>query len=177
MKLIMASHRVLSTLRLTLLPADEARLRVLISGGPAFALVCGYRVADGFCPFQGALSFSLDRVRRASDADRPWWTPRLFVLGAENEVIGLGGYKGPPQAGKVELGYSVAPMHQGRGYATEAVSTLASHALTFPTVQQVVAHTLAKPSASTRVLEKCGFKKTEEVLDPEDGLVWRWERT
>jgi len=31
-------------------------------------------------------------------------------------------------------------------------------------------------NASTRVLEKCGFRHTGTVHDPVDGLVWRWER-
>ncbi len=30
-------------------------------------------------------------------------------------------------------------------------------------------------NASTRVLTKCKFKWVGEVMDPEDGLVWRWE--
>ena len=41
----------------------------------------------------------------------------------------------------------------------------------------VRAHTLAERNASTRVLEKCGFGLVGEVVDPEDGPVWRWERT
>jgi ribosomal-protein-alanine N-acetyltransferase len=40
----------------------------------------------------------------------------------------------------------------------------------------VRAHTLPNPNASTRVLTKCGFHRVGEVIDPEDGLVWRWER-
>jgi RimJ/RimL family protein N-acetyltransferase len=27
-----------------------------------------------------------------------------------------------------------------------------------------------------RVLAKCGFQHIGEVIDPEDGLVWRWEK-
>jgi [ribosomal protein S5]-alanine N-acetyltransferase len=43
-------------------------------------------------------------------------------------------------------------------------------------VRIVRAHTLPERNASTRVLEKCGFEFTGEVVDPEDGPVWRWER-
>jgi RimJ/RimL family protein N-acetyltransferase len=39
----------------------------------------------------------------------------------------------------------------------------------------VRAHTLPERNASTRILEKCGFTFRGEILDPEDGLVWRWE--
>lgn len=38
------------------------------------------------------------------------------------------------------------------------------------------AHTLPERNASTRVLEKCGFTLVGEVVDPDDGVVWRWER-
>jgi ribosomal-protein-alanine N-acetyltransferase len=30
-------------------------------------------------------------------------------------------------------------------------------------------------NASGRVLTACGFERTGEVVDPEDGLVWRWD--
>jgi len=40
----------------------------------------------------------------------------------------------------------------------------------------VRAHTKADNAASARVLAKCGFLRTGEVIDPEDGLVSRWER-
>lgn len=40
----------------------------------------------------------------------------------------------------------------------------------------VRAHALPEPNASTRVLTKCGFRFLGEVIDPEDGLVWRWEK-
>ena len=44
-------------------------------------------------------------------------------------------------------------------------------------VRTIRAHTLAETNASTRVLEKCGFKKIGETTDPENNLpVWRWER-
>jgi hypothetical protein len=39
----------------------------------------------------------------------------------------------------------------------------------------VRAHT--KYPNSERVLTKCGFERIGEVIDPEDGLVCRWERT
>ena len=36
---------------------------------------------------------------------------------------------------------------------------------------------LPEATASTRVLRKCGFVHIGEVVDPEDGPVWRWERS
>lgn len=45
-----------------------------------------------------------------------------------------------------------------------------------PDVARVVAHTLPIENASSRVLRHCGFERIGEVIDPEDGLVWRWHR-
>jgi RimJ/RimL family protein N-acetyltransferase len=42
-------------------------------------------------------------------------------------------------------------------------------------VRQILAHTLAEENASCSVLKKCGFIKTGEIEDEEDGLIWRWE--
>jgi RimJ/RimL family protein N-acetyltransferase len=65
--------------------------------------------------------------------------------------------------------------YQGRGYATEAARALVAHAFGIDGVRVVRAHTLAQINASTRVLTKCSFEHVGEVVDPEDGLVWRWE--
>jgi RimJ/RimL family protein N-acetyltransferase len=42
-------------------------------------------------------------------------------------------------------------------------------------LQAVVAHTLAEENASTTVLTRCGFTRTAELTDPDEGRVWRWE--
>ncbi len=39
----------------------------------------------------------------------------------------------------------------------------------------VLAHTLPTGLASQRVLLKAGFHKSGELVEPEDGLVWRFE--
>lgn len=173
----MASHRPLHTPRLTILPADIARLEALLSSTQAFKLVTGFTVADAFCPFEGALAASLKAMRRASNRERPWWTPRLLILNSAAEVIGLIGFKGPPTDDAVELGYSIAPAYQNRGFATEALRAITGHAMRFCEVRTICAHTLPEASPSTRVLEKSGFQKVSETIDPVDGPVWRWERT
>ncbi|HEV2068935.1 MAG TPA: hypothetical protein VGR26_03985 [Acidimicrobiales bacterium] len=35
--------------------------------------------------------------------------------------------------------------------------------------------TASRLSPSTSVLVRCGFANVAEVLDPDDGPVWRWE--
>lgn len=92
-------------------------------------------------------------------------------------LVGTCGFKGPPEAeGIVEIAYGVAPDHQGKGYATEAAEALVGYAFSSGRVRVVRAHTFSEANASTRVLTKRGFQLVGEVIDPEDGLVWRWER-
>ncbi|HWQ92317.1 MAG TPA: GNAT family N-acetyltransferase [Clostridia bacterium] len=92
-------------------------------------------------------------------------------------AIGRCGFKGPADGnGMVEIAYSVDPEHESQGYATEAAEALVGYAFGQHQVRVVWAHTLPQSSASTRVLIKCGFRHVGEVVDPEDGLVWRWER-
>lgn len=78
--------------------------------------------------------------------------------------------------GSPRCGAPPAPQFAGQGYATEAATALVRFALASGQVRLVRAHTLPVANASTRVLLKCGFRHVGEVIDPEDGLVWRWER-
>jgi RimJ/RimL family protein N-acetyltransferase len=80
------------------------------------------------------------------------------------------------RGGAVEIAYGIVPGYQGRGYATEAAAALVTFAFGSGCVRLVRAHTLPTPNASTRVLMKCGFERAGEVMDPDDGVVWRWER-
>jgi RimJ/RimL family protein N-acetyltransferase len=93
-------------------------------------------------------------------------------------IVGRCGFKGPPDAdGVVEISYGVHPEQEGKGYATEAAGALVAYAFSHAQVRVVRAHTLPESNASTRVLTKCGFRRVGEVIEPEDGLVWRWERS
>jgi len=118
----------------------------------------------------------LARVQAATAAD-PWTFGFYVKHGSTDSNIGKCGFKGPPDVdGVVEIAYMVEPEHQGKGYATEAAEALVAYALRSEQVRIVRAHTLPETNASTRVLSKCGFQRIGEVIDPEDGLVWRWER-
>jgi [ribosomal protein S5]-alanine N-acetyltransferase len=105
------------------------------------------------------------------------WTLGFALVERESGAsVGTAGFKGPPADGMVELAYGIEEAFEGRGYATEAADALSEWALKSDEVRIVRAHTRPGPNASTRVLQKCGFRWLGEVRDPEDGLVWRWER-
>lgn len=116
------------------------------------------------------------RVRSTTGAD-PWAHGFRIIDKTTGNSIGSCAYKGPPDSeGMVEIAYGVDPEHQGRGYATEAAKALVDFALESDDVKIVRAHTLPVDGPSPQILRKCGFEYVGEVIDPEDGLVWRWER-
>ena len=113
---------------------------------------------------------------RGSTSPDPWIHGFSVVHLNTDTVVGHAGFKGPPASdGVVEIAYGIAPDSQGKGYATEAAQALTAYAFNSGKVRVVRAHTLPEQNASTRVLSKCGFRRIGEVIDPEDGLVWRWE--
>ncbi|HWX22473.1 MAG TPA: GNAT family N-acetyltransferase [Candidatus Binatia bacterium] len=114
---------------------------------------------------------------QSSTCPDPWVHGFSFLLGDSGVVVGKGGFKGPPtDDGAVEIAYGIFPDHQGKGYATEGAAALTAFAFGSGKVRVVRAHTRPEGNASKRVLTKCGFLYVGEVVDPEDGLVWRWEK-
>ena len=115
------------------------------------------------------------RVRVTPIGD-PWALSFAVVERASGSAVGGCTFKGPPDAdGMVELAYGIDEPHRGRGFATEAARALTKFAFTSGAPRLVRAHTKRDNEASTRVLIKCGFNLVGEVVDPEDGLVCRWE--
>jgi RimJ/RimL family protein N-acetyltransferase len=118
----------------------------------------------------------LARLRAATTPD-PWLHGFAIVDRASRSVVGGVGFRGAPdENGMVEIAYGIVPGFQCRGYATEAASAAARFAFEDARVQRVRAHTRPVRNPSTRVLEKCGFRFIGDVVEREDGLVWRWER-
>ena len=167
----------MQTKNLRLLQQTPAHWRALIEGADIYEQRFGLRLADGVRDFLSAASPKfLARILSAESAD-PWRDGFIVLLGNDNLAVGTCGYKGPPGPdGVVEIGYGIAPAFQGRGFATEAAQALVAHAFNSGLVRTVRAHTSPEPNASSRVLQKCGFARIGEVIEPEDGLVWRWEK-
>jgi RimJ/RimL family protein N-acetyltransferase len=158
-------------------PYAPEHLLALLESEEAFHRGFGLRAAAGLREFyfSGEVSSKwLEQLRAAKGADP--WTFGFAVLSI-GQVIGSAGFKGPPDAdGMVEAAYGIVPLFQGKGYATKALQELVTFAFKEPRVCVLRAHTLPENNASTRVLTKNGFTKFGEVMDPEDGRVWRWER-
>ena len=113
----------------------------------------------------------------SSDESVPWIDGFSLVDRGTGATVGSCGFKGPPDGeAVVEIAYGIAPEMRGKGYATEAAAALTQYAFSSGNVRLVRAHTLPEKNASGRVLTKSGFQFVGEQVDPEDGLVWRWER-
>lgn len=118
----------------------------------------------------------LARLDSATSAD-PWVLGFQMVSRDGQAIVGQCGFKGPPTSdGVVEIAYGVESKSEGKGYATEAANALVAYAFKSNDVLLVRAHTLPEVNASARVLAKCGFRRVGEVEDPDDGVVWRWEK-
>jgi RimJ/RimL family protein N-acetyltransferase len=82
-------------------------------------------------------------------------------------LIGSAGYKGPPSPdGSVEVGYGIVRDHQRKGYASEAVRGLLTHAFAVPAVQRIIAETFPELTGSIGVLRKCGFRPLGAGSEP-----------
>ncbi|MEO8997796.1 MAG: GNAT family protein [Rhodanobacter sp.] len=96
------------------------------------AVLFGYRADPDVARFQGwrpaSMAEAADFIERQADAslDTPdSWFQRAIRLREDSSLIGDLGVHLPPDAeGSVEFGVSIAPAHQGRGYACEAVRAL-----------------------------------------------------
>ncbi len=166
----------METPRLRLLPHTPEQLRALLRSVEDYAQIMGFEIEPELGVFFSQASPEYVTRLWAATARDPWWDGFGMLLKAERRVVGLCGYAGPPNSeGVVEIAYGVATIHQGKGLATEAAQALVSNAFTLPQINAVCAHTLPETNASTRVLEKCGFRRAGETVDPEAGPVWRWE--
>ncbi len=166
---------IIRTPRLDLVPATASRILAEMEGPQALARALAVRVGSEWPPplFDAeAVEWSLDQV--SCDPEFEEWGMRYLVLRAGDkggpEAVGVAGFKGPPgEEHEVEIGYSVIPRYQRRGFATEAVLALVDHAFGEGGVERVTALTLPHLFPSLGVLAKTGFAFESEV--PEEGAV------
>ena len=118
------------------------------------------------------LEQTVDLLTRDPRPD-PWGS---YLAGADGATIGICAFKAAPDAdGVVEIAYMTFPAFEGQGYATAMAEALVVVAREGGAAL-AIAHTLPEENASSRALKRNGFGYAGEVMDPEDGLVWRWEK-
>jgi ribosomal-protein-alanine N-acetyltransferase len=161
----------ITTERLELIAGTPAMAHAELADPAALGPLLSARVPPSWPPDlydPQAIYFSLSRMEEHPDA--PGWWLWYLVRHAEpdgREVIGIGGFKGPPsEDGTVEIGYSILPEFQRRGYATEAVRGFVTHAFTAREVRRVIAETLPELRSSIGVLRKAGFTFVGKGSEP-----------
>jgi RimJ/RimL family protein N-acetyltransferase len=165
---------VIETDHLHLIPCEPGHIAALLRSRQDLADLLQVTLPDGWPHFPEAFSpETADRLQAAPAV--PWWYSYFFIHSQTRALVGSGGFAGPPDAdGVVEIGYEIAPEHQHRGYATAAAQALISDAFSHAAVTAVIAHKLAEPNASNRVLQKVGLAFEQTMDDPEHGTIWRW---
>jgi len=159
-----------------LLPVDSDLADTLRMGSERFRRRYGATVAAETAPIlRGVVEQTLGMVPGvAREADR--WGAYVAVDETSDLVIGSCAFKGPPTAdGTVEIAYYTFGPYEGQGYAKGMARALIPIAQSSPLVRHVIAHTLPERNPSTSVLRNVGMRFVDEVQDPEDGPVWRWE--
>lgn len=148
-------------------------IEALVEGDAVFAERFSVGVEPGWSGFPEVLPAVLEAARQH---DRDPWGTYLFFDRGDGALVGMGGFKGAPEDGVVEIGYAISPARRRRGLATDAARGLVERAARVG-VTTVLAHTLAEPGPSASVLTGCGFIRVATVPDADLGRdVWRWSR-
>jgi RimJ/RimL family protein N-acetyltransferase len=167
--------------RLTLIASTLAHVSTELETPEQLATLLGAIVSNEWPTGEydrEAMEYFRARLEEGGEAVEGWYG-WYAVRAADEEgpraLVGAGGYFGPPDAeGIVEIGYSVLPEWQRRGYASEIVRMLLEHAFTFASVERVIAHTTEENTASISVLLRSGFQAAGRE---EDSGSLRFERS
>lgn len=162
------------TARLRLKPAQHGDLLAVGLGEEVLAGTLGVSIAADWAGVDAMDAIARSRDMLADDPGLAQWWMHFIIHEGDNTLIGLGGFKGAPAGGQVEIGYEIAPGYRLKGLATEAARGMIDHALADARVDHVLAHTLPVDSASTTILQRLGLRFIEALNDPDDGLIWRW---
>ena len=93
------------------------------------------------------------------------WVQLGIYLKATNELIGdIGIHFLPLDNWQVEIGFTISPKHQGKGFATEAVKQLLNYLFNNLEKHRVIASVDPANTASIRLLERIGMRKEGHFL-------------
>ena len=160
--------RPLRTERLELIPATLELADADLHNRMEFSHQLNARVLDSWPPplnDEASMRRTIDSLRR--NPENAGWAAWYWIAKKHKPVaVGMGGFKGVPAGGTVEIGCSLLPEFQKKGYALEAVAAMLDWAFGHPEVDRVVAETPPGPAPSIRLLEKAGFKLIGEGSEP-----------
>jgi RimJ/RimL family protein N-acetyltransferase len=142
------------TARLILHPVDTAQAQRIRDQAPSTE----DRWAEGY-PFEGDLA-AIGGFLRDTDQygdQRPFGYYQI-IRQSDSAAVGCIGFKGPPDGGRVEIGYGLIPAARGHGYAGEALLALMAIAHEHG-IGGLRADTTRDNIASQRTLAQAGFEQ------------------
>jgi len=160
------------TERLELIAATLEHINAELNDINLFASMLNAEVSPEWPPGEydkNAQEYFRDLLLKGGDDLAGWLGWYAIKPSDENKaavLIGAGGYFGPPsETGELEIGYSVIPSYQNKGYATEIVKALVDIAANDSRVKRISARTTDSNKASCKVLAKNGFNSISRDLE------------
>jgi RimJ/RimL family protein N-acetyltransferase len=160
---------------------SSPRLHLRRLGREDVAALCAYRALPKVAVYQSWETFAPEDARRlvevksAADVGLPGtWLQLGIVLASTGELIGDCGLhclKDEPR--QIELGITLAPSHQGRGYAAETVACLLDYLFGSLDMHRVFAITDELNRAAIGLFRRAGFRQEAHFIEH----VWfkgRW---
>jgi RimJ/RimL family protein N-acetyltransferase len=159
------------------LAVDEAPIVVAYRRDPTVARFQGWGVID---PGEIERDLAAMQGRTPCDVPGPWF--QLAVV--ERATGAIAGDLGVRVLGEapdtVEIGYTIAPVYQGQGYATEAVCATCDWLLRTRGLARVIAMVDGRNAPSIAVVENAGFHRVaciETKVDGTMGSLLTYERS
>jgi RimJ/RimL family protein N-acetyltransferase len=113
-----------------------------------------------FAPWTRAAEAEAYLQRAAAHAAQGLALPWAIADAASDVLVGTATLHSlQPEQGRAEIGYALAPAHQGRGIASEALRLLLGHAFGPLRLRRIEADVDPRNIASCRLLEALGFTR------------------
>jgi aminoglycoside 6'-N-acetyltransferase len=137
------------------------------------APLAAYRNDPDVARYQGwALPFTIERATAlvaTSSGGAPfepgWWAQLAVHERAGHELLGdVYVHRLPSSPHTIELGVTIAPAHQGGGYATEALTLVLDHLLG-PVAHKAIAFVDVRNAASLALFDRLGFRREGRLAD------------
>jgi [ribosomal protein S5]-alanine N-acetyltransferase len=159
----------ISTERLKIITFTVEMMEAFLKGNNQIEKITPYKVASEY-PLEVYKQFFEYKIERFSKFPNENDWEGIIIHKEDNMIMGDMGFKGGPnKEGIIDIGYSIIPSYQGKGYATEMGKAMVNWGLSQPNVNKVIATCNPDNFASIRVLEKIGFKITHKT---EDKYFW-----
>jgi RimJ/RimL family protein N-acetyltransferase len=102
----------------------------------------------------------------------------LAISKSDSEVVGSAGFHDfPNEKGMIEIGFAIVPEKQNQGFGVELLIGAWKMICKQPDVK-ILRYTVSpKNATSLHIINKLGFKRVGEQIDPDDGLELIYEKS